>query len=73
MAERNDQWVCMPCFTMIPKSPGYVTLPKAAPEPVWCPWCGDKMDPANDELLTASELELIEMGAIETHRGSREE
>lgn len=52
--------VCMPCYAMVPLNTGLLTI-HDVPEDrklrdVWCPWCGDLMEPA-DDLLTDEERE----------------
>lgn len=54
--EQSVGWVCMPCFLMHPGNPGRLNVEGGVYGPVWCPWCGDKMDPAV-EHLTDEELE----------------
>lgn len=56
----DARFVCMPCFTMVPNRTGTLTVHGADPDiietlTVWCPWCGDEMEPAED-LLTEDEL-----------------
>lgn len=54
----SSEWVCMPCYSMVPYRDGTLTV-HGDTEPdyltVWCPWCGDAMDQA-DVVLEEGEL-----------------
>ena len=53
----KTHWMCFPCYTRIPGRAGMVTVHGEGDAlTVWCPWCGDMMDPA-DEFLTAREIQ----------------
>lgn len=78
MPSDDTEWVCMPCFTMVPDRTGHVTAhgegysADGATLTVWCPWCGDRMDPA-EENLTVEEFRSLHTdtdrpnGGTDTH------
>lgn len=45
----DERYVCMPCRTMVPGHEGVIDVPGGTNGTVWCPWCGDKMEPYNEE------------------------
>lgn len=58
--EPVELWVCMPCFLMNPANPGCLQVPlgKHPESRVWCPWCSDAMEPA-EEYLGEDEIEEV--------------
>lgn len=58
--ETATDWICMPCHLMVPNRSGHVTVHEQKDEKivVWCPWCGDKMEQAEEQLMDSELQEL---------------
>jgi hypothetical protein len=50
---------------MHPDTSGYVTVHGETEGDVWCPWCGDAMERAED-VLTERELTMLRNGVVPT-------
>lgn len=58
--EPNEFWVCMPCLAFPPEDRvGAIHVPNGTKGRVWCPWCGDAMNPDIEEILTPAELDQV--------------
>lgn len=60
--EMTTEWICMPCYLMVPDRSGHVTVYEEKDEKVvvWCPWCGDKMERAEEQLMDGELKEIQE-------------
>lgn len=59
--ESTEFWVCMPCLAFPPEDRvGAIHVKGGTKGRVWCPWCGDAMDPdLYPDSLTPDERESV--------------